>query len=153
MRYSIRIACCLITATCGTSMYRGIQLYFTTEIEVSYMLFERCHIRKRKWSLKQHIKRCNFRSKIRLDHPFCYGWITRRSRSLNPSWGWRSWSCRSCAGKTRPTVMSKVSQLFSFAAIICHCQKVIYAQNVQILILVGAEGRKIDDLMPPRPRN
>ena len=44
-------------------------MYFTPEIEVSYILFERCHTKNRKRCLKQHIKYFNFMSKIQLDHP------------------------------------------------------------------------------------
>ena len=32
------------------------------------MLFDRCHTKNRKKSLKQHTKHFNFRSKIQLDH-------------------------------------------------------------------------------------
>ena len=40
----------------GTKNYREVQLDFTPEIEVFYMLFERCHIKNRQISHKQHIK-------------------------------------------------------------------------------------------------
>ena len=45
------------------------RIYFTPEMEVFYMLFERCHTKKRKRTLKQHIKYINFRSNNKLDHP------------------------------------------------------------------------------------
>ena len=45
-----------------------VQLDFTPEIEVFHMLFERCHSKNRKRSIKQHIKYLYFRSKIQLDH-------------------------------------------------------------------------------------
>ena len=41
----------------------------TTGFKVFHMLFERCHNKLRKRSLKQHIKYFNFRSNIQLDHP------------------------------------------------------------------------------------
>ena len=34
----------------------GVQLNFTPEMEVFYMLFDRCHSKNRKRSLKHHIK-------------------------------------------------------------------------------------------------
>ena len=49
--------------------YREVQVDFTPEMEVLYMLFERYHIKNRKRSFKQAIKYFNFRSKIQLDHP------------------------------------------------------------------------------------
>ena len=45
-----------------------VQLDFTPEGEVFHMLFERCHSKNRKRSIKQHIKYLYFRSKIQLDH-------------------------------------------------------------------------------------
>ena len=45
-------------------MYRKLQLYFTPEIEVFYMMFERYHTNNRKMYLKQHIKYFNFRSTL-----------------------------------------------------------------------------------------
>ena len=45
-------------------MYRKLQLYFTPEIEVFYMMFERYHTNNRKMYLKQHIKYANFRSTL-----------------------------------------------------------------------------------------
>ena len=50
-------------------MYRVVQLIFTPEIEVFYMLFERRHTENRMRSIKQHIKYFNSRSKVQLDHP------------------------------------------------------------------------------------
>ena len=46
-----------------------VQLYFAPEMGVLYMMFERCHTKHRKKSLKQHITYLNFRTKIQLDHP------------------------------------------------------------------------------------
>ena len=51
------------------TLYREVQLDFTPEIEALFMLFERCHTKDRKRSLKQHIRYFNFRNKIHLDHP------------------------------------------------------------------------------------
>ena len=48
---------------------REVQLDFTPEIDVFYTLFDRCHTRNRKRSLKQNKEYFNFRSKIQLDHP------------------------------------------------------------------------------------
>ena len=45
-----------------------------------YMLFERCHTKKGRISLKHHIKYFNFRSKIKLDHP-----VVRASAISNSS--------------------------------------------------------------------
>ena len=50
-------------------MYREVQLDFTPEMEVFYMLFERCYTENRKRSLKHYMKYFDFRSKIQLDHP------------------------------------------------------------------------------------
>ena len=50
-------------------IYREVQLDSTPEIKVFNTLSERCHIRNRKGSIKQHIKYFNFRSKDQLDHP------------------------------------------------------------------------------------
>ena len=55
-------------AYCRTH-YREVQLDFTPEMEVFYVLFERCHTKNGKRYLKQHLKYFNFRSKIQLDHP------------------------------------------------------------------------------------
>ena len=49
--------------------YRLVQLDLTWDIEVFYMLFERCHTKNRKRSIKQHIKYFSFRSCVQLDHP------------------------------------------------------------------------------------
>ena len=49
--------------------YRVVQLDFTPEIEVVHMLFDRCHTKNRKSSIKQHTEYFNFLSKILLDHP------------------------------------------------------------------------------------
>ena len=49
--------------------YRVVQLDLIPAIEVFHMLFERCHTKNRKRSVKQHIKYFNFRSKVLLDHP------------------------------------------------------------------------------------
>ena len=49
--------------------YRKVQLDLTPEIEVSHMLFERCHAKDRNRSLNQHIKYFNFQSYIQLNHP------------------------------------------------------------------------------------
>ena len=35
-------------------IYRDVQLDFTTDMEVFYILFERCHTKNRKGSIKQH---------------------------------------------------------------------------------------------------
>ena len=52
------------------SKYREVKLDFTPEIEVFYMLFERCPTKNtRKRYLKQHMRYFNFRGKIQLDHP------------------------------------------------------------------------------------
>ena len=51
------------------TLYREVQLDFTPEIEALFMLFERCHTKDRKRSLKQHIRYFNFRNKTHLDHP------------------------------------------------------------------------------------
>ena len=56
-------------------MYREAQLGFTSEMEESYMLFERFQAKNRKISLKQHIKYFNFRSEIQLGHPVCVGLV------------------------------------------------------------------------------
>ena len=48
---------CIIPASTGRSKW-----ILTLEMEVFYMLFERCHIKNRKRSIKQHIKYINFRS-------------------------------------------------------------------------------------------
>ena len=50
-------------------IYREVQLYFTQDMEVLHMLFERCHTKNRVRSLKQHIKYFNFRGNVQLDHP------------------------------------------------------------------------------------
>ena len=42
--------------------YREVQLDFPSEMEVLFMLFERCHNKNRKRSIKQQIKYFNFRS-------------------------------------------------------------------------------------------
>ena len=48
--------------------YREVQLDFTPELGVLYMLFERYH--SKKWrSLKENIKYFRFRSKIQMGHP------------------------------------------------------------------------------------
>ena len=39
-----------------SSLYREVQLDFTPEIKVSFMLFERCPTKIRKKYLKQHMK-------------------------------------------------------------------------------------------------
>ena len=48
---------CLIS-----KLYREVQLDFTPEMEVFFMLYERCHIENIKRSFKQHMKCLNFRS-------------------------------------------------------------------------------------------
>ena len=53
----------------GKDVYRVEQLDLTPEMEVFHMLFERCHTKNRKGSIKQHIQYFNFRSKVQLDHP------------------------------------------------------------------------------------
>ena len=50
-------------------MYREVQQDCTPEIEVLYMMFERCETKNRKRSFRQHLKYINFRSRIQLDHP------------------------------------------------------------------------------------
>ena len=50
-------------------MYREVRLDFTPEVEVCYILFERCFSLNRKESIKQHMYFFNFRCKIQLDHP------------------------------------------------------------------------------------
>ena len=56
--------------------YRVVQLDFIPEMEILYMLFERCHFKNRKRErerdLKHHIQYFNFRSKTQLDHPMKY---------------------------------------------------------------------------------
>ena len=49
-------------------LYREVQLDFTPEKEVLYMLFERCHIENRKRSIKQNIKYIHFQTNMQLDH-------------------------------------------------------------------------------------
>ena len=49
-----------------------VQPDFTPEIEVFFMLFERCHtkiLKIKTGSLKQFLKYFNFWSKIQLEHP------------------------------------------------------------------------------------
>ena len=60
-------------------MFPLVQLDFTPEIEVIYMLSERCHTKDRKSSIKQHIRYFNFRSKIHLDHPVALRTTVMRS--------------------------------------------------------------------------
>ena len=43
--------------------YREVQLNLTSEIEF-HMMFERCHTKNRKRSLKQHVKYFHFRSEV-----------------------------------------------------------------------------------------
>ena len=50
-------------------IYRVVQLYFTPEIEVFSMLFDRCHSENRKITIKQHTEYFNFLCKIQLDNP------------------------------------------------------------------------------------
>ena len=50
-------------------VYSEVQLDSTPEMEVLYMMFDRCHTKDRKRSLAQHLKYFNLRSKIQLDHP------------------------------------------------------------------------------------
>ena len=52
-------------------------------MEVFHMLFERCHTKDRKGSLKQHIKYFNFWSKTQLDHHVgtCYQKIYTSDKS------------------------------------------------------------------------
>ena len=42
-------------------VYRVVQLDLTSEIEVFHKLFDRCHTKIRKRSIKKHIKYFNFR--------------------------------------------------------------------------------------------
>ena len=51
------------------NIYRDVQLDFTPEMKVFYMMLERCHAKNRKRSHKQHTKYFNFWCKIHLDHP------------------------------------------------------------------------------------
>ena len=53
----------------GWTRYREVQGDITPEIEVFHMLFERCHYKYRKRSIKLPIKYVSFRSKIQLDLP------------------------------------------------------------------------------------
>ena len=53
----------------GKDVYRVEQLDLTPEMEVFHMLFERCHTKKRKRSIKQDTQYFNFRSEVLLDHP------------------------------------------------------------------------------------
>ena len=53
----------------GPEDWWEVQLDLTPEIEVSYMLFRRCHTKYRKLSIKQHTNYFNFRRKIQLDRP------------------------------------------------------------------------------------
>ena len=55
-------------ATRESRVYRVVQLDFTPEIEVFHMLFERCHSKNRKSSIKQHAEYFNFLCKIQFDH-------------------------------------------------------------------------------------
>ena len=48
---------------------QGFQLDLTPEVEVFHMLFEICHTKNRKRSIKQHIKYFNFWSLVLLDLP------------------------------------------------------------------------------------
>ena len=52
-------------------IYKEVQMDFTPEMEILYILFERCPTKNRKTSLKQHIKYFNLRNKIQLDHSVC----------------------------------------------------------------------------------
>ena len=65
----------------GPKVYREVQLDFTPEMEIFFMLFGRCHTKNQKRSLKRHIKHFNFRSKIQLDHPVQRPSPPRRPRS------------------------------------------------------------------------
>ena len=57
----------------GWSLYREVQLDSTPEIEVFQLLFDRCHSKTRKRSIKQHIKYFKFRSFVQLDQPVVRG--------------------------------------------------------------------------------
>ena len=52
----------LNSAWLGTRLIEEVQLDLTLEIEVFHILFERCHTKNRKISVKQHLKYFNFRS-------------------------------------------------------------------------------------------
>ena len=54
---------------CGPTLLPGVQLNFTPEMEVFYMLFERCLSIFSMASLKQHIEYLHIRCKIQLDLP------------------------------------------------------------------------------------
>ena len=62
-----------LSITCGPSyvcrLYSVVQLDFTPEIEVFYMLLERCHTKSRERSITQHMKYFNLWGKIKFDHP------------------------------------------------------------------------------------
>ena len=73
--------------------YRDVQLDFTSEIKVLYMLFERCHSRNRNISIKQCIKYFNIRSKIQLNHPVVCLSISKSelSRDATQLMRWGKW--------------------------------------------------------------
>ena len=66
--------CCLVYFhfLCNIHSIHSVQggpTGFTPEIEVFHMLFEWCHPKNRKWSIEQHTRYFNFRSKMQLDRP------------------------------------------------------------------------------------
>ena len=63
-----------IEKTCRINhvMYREVQMDFTPEMKLFYMLFERCFTKNRKRDLKQHVKYFNFRSITQFDHPVVF---------------------------------------------------------------------------------
>ena len=82
----------LLRSDVPMTLPREVQLDFTPEMQLLYMLFERCHTRNRKRSINQHIKYFNFCSKIQLDHPDMIdvqpadiGWPTGNGMKLSTS--------------------------------------------------------------------
>ena len=58
-----------------SDMYMVFQLDFTPDIEVFNTIFNRCHSKNRKPSIKQYTEYFNFPCKIQLDHPVWKGKI------------------------------------------------------------------------------
>ena len=52
-----------------THLFKEVQLDFTPEMQVLYMLFERYHTKNRNISQTAYLILLNFLSKIQLDHP------------------------------------------------------------------------------------
>ena len=53
--------------------YREVQLDFTPQMDVFYMLLERWHTKNTNRSLEQYLIYFNFLSKIQMDHPVIQG--------------------------------------------------------------------------------